>query len=177
MRLYSGGLVLAALLLNPLTQDPVNPPPTNPPPAIGVVLSGMQTNIDVLLKQQQLNKGQHRSLTTKLNRAHAALRRGKPDVVVARLDTFDEEVQRLVGGGVLDDKTAQPLLDGAASVQQAIATQLKIPQVTPPVVRVILRPDQIPFQGPITLPCDPDLGMCPPPPPCPTVPFDCPWCS
>jgi len=44
-------------------------------------------------------------------------------------------------------------------------------------LRVILRPDQIPFQGPFSVPCDPALGACPPPTPCMTVPFVCPWCA
>ena len=157
MRLYSGGFVLAALLLNPLTQDPVNPPPKNPPPAIGVVLSGMQTNLDLLLKQQTLNQGQHQSLMTKLDRAHAALRNGKPGAVVARLDTFDDEVQRLVNGGVLDDKTAQPLLDGSKSVHQTIAGILTVPQVTPPVVQLCSAP--IPCKSFLVLHVAPHRGL------------------
>lgn len=157
MRLYSGGLVLAALLLNPMPQDPVNPPPQNPPPAIGVVLSGMQTTLDLLLKQQQLNRGEHRSLTTKLDRAHAALRHGKPDVVVARLATFADEVQRLDGRGVLDDKTAKPLLDASTSVQQTIAGLLKIPNVTPPVLQLCTAP--IPCKSYLVLHVAPHRGL------------------
>jgi len=140
MRLYALGLVLTALLFTPLTQDPVNPPPKNLPPPIGVVLSGMQTDLDALFKQAQLNQGEHERLTATLDRAHTALRHGEPLAVVKHLDVFGHEVHTIVTGGVLDDKTAQPLLDGVKSVQQTIADILNLPGVAPPVVQLCLAP-------------------------------------
>ncbi len=112
-------------------QDPVNPPPATPAPHQLIAALGNQ--IDLLAKNQQLNKGQHRSLSTKLNRARASLRNGKAEATITRLEIFSKEAESLVANGVIDDKSGTTLLNTAAGAIAGIGATLKLPGVqTPP---------------------------------------------
>jgi len=111
-------------------QDPVNPPPVAAAPH--QLIASLETQVDLLAANQQLKKGQHRRLRAALDRVHRALRNGKAERAIKRLETFTDQATALVASGVIDDKSGKNILDTAAAAVAGVAAVLKLPDVQPP---------------------------------------------
>jgi hypothetical protein len=111
-------------------QDPVNPPPVAAAPH--QLIAALETQVDLLAANQQLKKGQHRTLRAALDRVHRALRNGKAETAIKRLETFTDLATALVASGAIDDKSGKNILETAAAATAGITAVLKLPDVQPP---------------------------------------------
>jgi hypothetical protein len=83
-----------------------------PETSIGFLIEDIQALVD----DGVLNKGQGNSLIGKLDGALDKLNEGKPKVAVNRLNAFINQVMSLIDEGVLSIEQGQPLIDKAATI-------------------------------------------------------------
>ena len=91
------------------------------------LLLSIEPQLDILLGQRVLNKGQHKTLRMKVNHALKALERGDARKALVHVSSLSKKVYALAGAGVIDSKSALVILDAAAAAQAGIERALVLP--------------------------------------------------
>jgi hypothetical protein len=83
-------------------------------------IAGLIERIRDLVDRGVLNGGQGNALIAKLEAALRQLDRGKPQTAINQLEAFINQVNALIGGGVLPAEEGQPLLAAATAILAAL---------------------------------------------------------
>jgi uncharacterized protein YheU (UPF0270 family) len=81
--------------------------------------------IDVLLDEGTLNKGNANSLTKKLQHVRTKLDAGQTHVALNNLQAFTNQVTDLIAKGTLTPAQGQPLFDAAADLRTSLETTVE----------------------------------------------------